>query len=209
MSDMNIRQARVNNLIIAVQVLVFAACLLTGSPGEGPVYVRGILYAPLLLKGKDFYRLVTAVFLHADAGHLFNNMIVQFAGGSILEPRVGHARYAGIYLLSGIIGNVVSVAVDFLTGSYGFSLGASGAVFGVLGALIFLIFRAGIRQSVSGRYRSLLVRTGLMTVWLLYSGWSNPSINQAAHVGGLVCGFLLCAVLMHGRGSDDLEELLH
>jgi rhomboid protease GluP len=198
-----------------------------GRAGEA-LYARGALYAPLILKGQDFYRLLSAVFLHADAAHLVNNMIVQFAAGTILERRAGHAGYAAVYLLSGIAGNLVSVGTDYQSGSYGYSVGASGAVFGVLGALIFLITRmtvrslrrqkhssvwyqgggAGSGDRAGRKYRSLLLRTGIMTAYLVYSGWSNPVINQAAHIGGLVCGFILCAVLMMTRPDVDLNELL-
>lgn len=202
-----LESAPVNTVLIAVSVLVFAAGAMNipGFPGREWIYMRGALYAPLLLKGQGFYRILTAVFIHADTVHLFNNMIVQFAGGNLLEKKIGHFRYALVYLLSGAAGNLVSIAADLMTGSFGFSVGASGAVFGVLGAMIFLIVR---QRDRTGSYRSLLLRTGLMTAYLLFSGWHNPSINQAAHAGGLLAGFLLCAVLMHGRREVDLNELL-
>jgi rhomboid protease GluP len=220
----------VNYALIAVNVLVFLAG--TAAAGGGMtgemLYARGALYAPLILKGQGFYRLLTAVFLHADPAHLVNNMIVQLAAGTILEKRIGHIRYAVVYVLSGLAGNLVSVGADWMSGSYGYSVGASGAVFGVLGALIFLITRmtvrslrrqkhssvwyqgggAGSGDRAGRKYRSLLLRTGIMTAYLVYSGWSNPVINQAAHIGGLVCGFILCAVLMMTRPDVDLNELL-
>ena len=103
--------------------------------------------------------------------------------------------------------------------SYGYSIGASGAVFGVTGALLYMIFReaaGGIRREtespsgengLSPQMKSLVLRAVLMTVWLLYSGWRNPVINQAAHVGGLLCGFLFAAVLMP-KGKRDLSVLI-
>jgi membrane associated rhomboid family serine protease len=124
-----------------------------------------------------------------------------------------------------------------MTGQYGYSIGASGAVFGVIGALIFLILKEAsnvlrpqqereyrIREELYGtdagrdrrmaetgtsaaHMKSLLVRVGLMTVYLLYSGWSNPLVNQAAHVGGMLAGFVLGAVFMMHRDSD-LSALL-
>lgn len=225
----------VNYVLIAVNVLVFMAGTAAGGRGgTGEIlYAGGALYAPLLLKGQGFYRVLTAIFLHADVPHLVNNMIVQLAAGTILEKRIGHVSYAAVYIVSGVAGNLVSVGADYLSGSYGYSVGASGAVFGVLGALIFLIVRMGRRylqrerysgawyaaparpaggsaeSRTGGQVKSLLVRTGIMTAFLLYSGWSNPLINQAAHVGGLVCGFVICAVLMASRPDVDLDELLH
>lgn len=223
--------ALINYALIAANVLVFMAG--TAAAGRGMtgemLYARGALYAPLILKGQGFYRLLTAVFLHADLMHLFNNMIVQLSAGTILEKRIGHIPYAVVYFLSGIGGNLTSVGTDYLSGSYGYSVGASGAVFGVLGALSFLIIRMAARslrrpkhssvwltESAAAseirdrkRYRSLLLRTGIMTAYLLYSGWSNPVINQAAHVGGMLCGFIVCAAIMYKRPDVDLEELLH
>lgn len=209
------RQAAwMNGLLIAVNVLVFI--LETAGAGRGRglehMYRAGALYAPLLFKGQGFYRLVTSIFLHADAAHLFNNMIVLFAGGQTVEKNLGHIRYGILYLLSGIGGNLVSVLYDYLTREYAYSVGASGAVFGILGALLFVILREAeyMRSNSRGmdrRMKSLLIRAGIMTAYLLYSGWNNPLINQAAHVGGLTFGFVLSMVLApHKRG--DLSDLL-
>jgi rhomboid protease GluP len=233
----DLRQAPwMNALLIIINVLVFIAGI-AGRGDYGAMYRAGALYAPLLLKGQGFYRLITSVFLHADVSHLFNNMIVQFAGGGIVEKNIGHIRYGILYILCGIGGNLTSVVADWMTGQYGYSIGASGAVFGVIGALIFLILKEAsnvlrpqqereyrIREELYGtdagrdrrmaetgtsaaHMKSLLVRVGLMTVYLLYSGWSNPLVNQAAHVGGMLAGFVLGAVFMMHRDSD-LSALL-
>jgi rhomboid protease GluP len=233
----DLRQAPwMNALLIFINVLVFIAGI-AGRGDYGAMYRAGALYAPLLLKGQGFYRLITSVFLHADVSHLFNNMIVQFAGGGIVEKNIGHIRYGILYILCGIGGNLTSVVADWMTGQYGYSIGASGAVFGVIGALIFLILKEAsnvlrpqqereyrIREELYGtdaerdrrmaetgasaaHMKSLLVRVGLMTVYLLYSGWSNPLVNQAAHVGGMLAGFVLGAVFMMHRDSD-LSALL-
>lgn len=210
-----LQQAWMNNLLIAVNVLVFAVGMAgTGRWRDpGSLYRAGALYAPLLLKGQGYYRLLTSIFLHADLSHLFNNMIVQFAGGEIVEKNLGHVRYGILYIVCGIGGNLVSVASDYFKGQYGYSVGASGAVFGVIGALLFMILREamnrkGAAQGASQtRMKSLVIRAGLMTVYLLYSGWSNPVINQAAHVGGMVIGFVLTTVLLP-RGDSDLSDLL-
>lgn len=236
-SKKDLRQAPwMNALLIIINVLVFIAGI-AGRGDYGAMYRAGALYAPLLLKGQGFYRLITSVFLHADVSHLFNNMIVQFAGGGIVEKNIGHIRYGILYILCGIGGNLTSVVADWMTGQYGYSIGASGAVFGVIGALIFLILKEAsnvlrpqqereyrIREELYGtdaerdhrmaetgasaaHMKSLLVRVGLMTVYLLYSGWSNPLVNQAAHVGGMLAGFVLGAVFMMHRDSD-LSALL-
>lgn len=203
----------VNDLLIAVSVIVFAAGIVSAAFGRdtGFLYRRGGLFAPLILKRRELYRLVTAVFLHADARHLVNNMVVQFAGGSIAERNLGHLRFAAVFFLSGIIGNLTSVAADYASGEYGYSVGASGAVFGIVGVLLFLIIReahsARGQQGIPPRLKSLLIRAGIMTAYLLYSGWSNPMINKAAHVGGLAAGFIFGALLLP-EGEGDISELM-
>ena len=133
--------------------------------------------------------------------------------GPILDSGMDWFRYGILYIVCGIGGNLVSVASDYFKGQYGYSVGASGAVFGVIGALLFMILREamnrkGAAQGASqARMKSLVIRAGLMTVYLLYSGWSNPVINQAAHVGGMVIGFVLTTVLLP-RGDSDLSDLL-
>jgi len=206
--------AWMNNLLIAVNVLVFIAETCGAGRGRGleHMYRIGALYAPLLFKGQGFYRLVTSIFLHADAAHLFNNMIVLFAGGQIVEKNLGHVRYGILYLLSGIGGNLVSVLYDFLTRQYAYSVGASGAVFGILGALLFMILREAHNMRSNSRgmdrhMKSLLIRAGIMTAYLLYSGWNNPVVNQAAHVGGLTFGFVL-SMVMAPQIRGDLSDLL-
>ena len=203
----SLQTAWMNKLLIAVNVLVFAAGMAGGKADS--MYRAGALFAPLLLKGQGWYRLVTSVFLHADVTHLFNNMIVQFAGGDTVEKNLGHIRYGIVYVLCGIGGNLVSVAMDFITGEYGFSIGASGAVFGIVGALLYMILReaADRHRTPTARMKNLAVRAVLMAAYLLYSGWKNPVVNQAAHVGGMVLGFVLTAALMP-HGGSDLTDLL-
>ena len=204
----------VNIILIAANVIIFAVEIGAGALGReaGFLYRRGGLYAPLILKRIELYRLVTSVFLHADARHLVNNMIVQLAGGNIAERNLGHLRFAAVYFLSGIIGNLTSVAADFATGEYSYSVGASGAVFGIVGVLLFLIIREARRtkkgqEGIPPRLKSLLIRAGVMTAYLLYSGWSNPMISQAAHVGGLAAGFVFGALLLPDS-QGDISELM-
>ncbi len=213
-----------NFFLIAVNVAVFLAGIFLAPAGLGSanMFHRGALYAPVILKGQEFYRLITSVFLHADASHLVNNMIMQYAGGDIVERNLGHIKYLLLYIVCGLGGNLTSVLADYMTRSYGYSIGASGAVFGVTGALVYMILREAIdgmrrgNESIPGQtgekrlspqMKSLVIRAILMVFWLLYSGWGNPVINQAAHVGGLICGFIFAALLMP-RGKRDLSSLM-
>lgn len=199
--------AWMNYILIIVNVLVFLVGFAGSAAGlKAGMYSAGALYAPLLFKGQGYYRLLTSVFLHADLSHLFNNMIVQFAGGGIVERNIGHIQYGILYILCGIGGNIASAAMDYLSGQYGFSVGASGAVFGVIGALLYMVLReAGHMRDNAQKMeqmKSLVIRAMLMTIYLLYSGWVNPLVNQAAHVGGLILGFVLASVMMPNRQID-------
>ena len=94
----------VNLFLIAVNVAVYVIGLIPwrGVPAADSLFQRGALYAPLILKAQGFHRLLTSVFLHADASHLVNNMIMQYAGGDIVERNTGHFRYLMLYIFSGI-----------------------------------------------------------------------------------------------------------
>jgi rhomboid protease GluP len=105
-------------------------------------------------------------------------------------------RYLLIYLLGGIAGNLASVAYDWYTGDYAVSAGASGAIFAVLGALLWVAF---CNRSRLNRYG--LKRLLLMVVLSVLEGLSTSQIDNSAHIGGLVAGFLL-AVILYRRPSE-------
>ena len=143
-----------------------------------------------LLHGREFYRLVTAAFLHADIEHLVNNMLLLYFCGDIVERTLGKARFLILYVLSAICGNLLSSAYELSTGGFYDSIGASGAVFGLTGALLFLVIvRKGAAAHIS-------MQRMLIAVFLsLYAGFYGANVNNAAHVGGLLSGFLLAFLL--------------
>lgn len=148
--------------------------------------IMGNLNVYDVLIGKECKRLIVAMFLHADLNHLFNNMIILLFMGNVLEKAVGHFSFAGIYLLSGIFGNVCSLIYKLTADRMSLSIGASGAVFGMDGLLLALVLFAGRRISGITSIRVLFM-VGLS----LYNGFMSRNIDNAAHVGGLLAGFLL------------------
>ena len=148
--------------------------------------IMGNLNVYDVLIGKEYERIILAMFLHADLNHLFNNMIILLFMGNVLEKAVGHISFAGIYLLSGIFGNVCSLIYKLSVDRMSMSIGASGAVFGMDGLLLALVLFAGRRTSGIMPARVLLM-VGLS----LYNGFMSRNIDNAAHVGGLLAGFLL------------------
>lgn len=143
----------------------------------------------LVLEG-EWTRLFTAMFIHFDLHHIFANMLVLFYAGRMAERAYGNLSFLWIYIFSGVCGSLLSLAWNPLVNS----AGASGAVFGVLGALsVFMLNPKNlIPKDTIFLYGSCTVG---FTAYCLYSGWSNIKIDQAAHIGGLLTGIIMGIIL--------------
>lgn len=142
------------------------------------------------LQQGELYRLVTSNFLHYGFDHLFNNMIVFLLVGSRLEPIFGTGRYVALYLGAGISGSIVSAAYYMHTGEMVASVGASGAIFGLIGAMLWILVKnRGYQKEFYGG------GVVLMIAGSLYHGFSTMGIDNAAHIGGCIGGFLLAILL--------------
>lgn len=172
-------------ILVAVNVIVFLICTFTGDL----LYNKGALNVPLLWQGGR-YRLFTSMFLHWGVEHLFSNMVVLYYVGALVERELGHGSYTALYLVSGLAGNIFSIGYEMLIQSYGSSVGASGAVFGVEGALLFLA------MAHRGKLASMMAgRVAFAVAFSLYCGFTSVGVNNAAHVGGVLMGFLMAAVI--------------
>lgn len=174
-------------VLIAINVAVFFAEIATGGGGFYDVGGSSLifhygLFGPLVNEG-EWYRLVTSAFLHEGLWHIAGNMFLLFFLGRILEPGVGTPRFVALY------------AVSLLAGSFGalllspdsLSYGASGAVFGVLGATFVIARGRGVDALASS--------VGILIVLNLAISFGVPGISIGAHLGGLVAG-VLCALLI-------------
>lgn len=183
------------NLPICCIVLIAANGLIFLTDAFWPragvwMEMKGSFSVVYLLYGREYYRLVTSAFLHADIGHLVNNMILLYFCGELVEKTLGRFRFLVLYLLSAVCGNLLSAAYELSTGSFYDSIGASGAVFGLTGALLFcVIVKKGAAAHIS------MKRMVLAVALSLYAGFSSAYVNNAAHVGGLLSGFLLAFLL--------------
>ena len=175
----------VSAILVAVNVIVFLICTFTGDL----LYNKGAFLVTALWQG-EWYRLFTSMFLHWNVEHLFSNMIVLYYVGAIVERRLGSIPYMMLYVLSGFAGNVFSMGYELLTNAYGSSAGASGAVFGVEGALLFLVMahRGKLESMTAGR-------VAFAIAFSLYCGFTSAGVNNAAHVGGVLMGFTVAAVM--------------
>lgn len=167
--------------LVAINVIVYVACMLTGNR----LYRLGAVNIVDILINREYGRIVWALFLHSGMTHLFNNMLILFFLGAMIEKEIGHICHAALFFLSGIGGNLISLLVKAMNSDRTGSIGASGAVFGLDGALLAMVLFAGGRMP-----RVTLGRAVAMIILSLYSGFSGQNIDNAAHVGGLVIGFL-------------------
>ncbi|MCI8503906.1 MAG: rhomboid family intramembrane serine protease [Dorea sp.] len=185
-------------LLAAVNVIVFLALSIQGMTEDAEFMLHhGAMYVPYVAEGDEYYRLFTCMFLHFGFEHLMNNMVVLLIVGWNLEMAVGKVKYLFLYIGSGLCGNVVSAIWDIRTGEYAVSAGASGAVFGMIGGLLYVALRnKGRIGDISGR------GIAFMVIVTLYYGFSNTGVDNAAHVGGLLSGFLLAVLLYRKRERE-------
>lgn len=186
----------VSIFLVAVNVILFLICTFTGDL----LYNKGAFDVKELLQG-GAYRLFTSMFLHWGVQHLFSNMVVLYYVGALVERELGPLPYAVLYLLSGLAGNIFSAGYELITGSYGSSVGASGAVFGVEGALLLLVM---LRR---GRLSTMTTgRVAFAIAFSLYCGFTSAGVNNAAHVGGVLMGFFAAAVVAAAKKMWKLSE---
>lgn len=192
--------APVTRLLIGINVVVFLLELVLGavSPlgGTGRVLVDMGALVPGYVAGGQYWRLLTAMFLHGGLFHILFNMYALYLGGSFLEYLAGRGRYLAIYLLSGLAGNV---AVYLLASPWSVTIGASTAIFGVFGALFVYSLRH--RGSPAGR---ALQSMGTVILINLVITFLVPGISWQGHVGGLLGGMAAMEALT-ARGRLGLS----
>src|ERR1051326_756975 len=138
--------------------------------------------------GRDWWRLITAAFLHANLLHIGLNMLAVGWLGAPVERFIGHARYLALYLVSGLAGS----AGALIATPTGLTVGASGAIFGILGALLIIEYQA--TGSLAGQAFTLIV------INLAFS-FTVSGISVGGHIGGLVGGIAaMLALSRFGRG---------
>src|SRR5688572_1293672 len=181
----------VTKAIVGLNVGIFLLQLAQGAPittNSGSIWENGVLYGPAVADG-DWYRLITAAFLHYGPVHLAMNMLgVRWIGG-ILEDALGSLRYGLLYLVSGLAGS----AGALLLSPTDLTVGASGAVFGIIGAALVL-----------ERQQTFVLGGSAITLLVLNLAFTFavPGISIGGHLGGLAGGALaILALSQFGRRS--------
>lgn len=187
--------------VVNTVVFLILACM---GDTESATYMleRGALYPEMVVQNGEWYRLFTCTFLHFGAAHLGNNMLLLVLAGMHLERAMGKLRYTILYLLSGIGSSVLSLLWMIRSGEAAVSAGASGAIFGIIGALIWVAIRN------KGRFEGLTTK-GLvfMAALSLYYGFTSTGIDNWGHIGGLISGFIL-AILLY-RKKQACTDTFH
>ena len=182
-------------LLIAINVAVWVVMVARGVSAVSPTTVDllhwGGDYAPRTTHG-DWWRVVSCTFVHAGLLHLAMNMLVLAIIGPFMERLLGNAGFLALYLFAGMTGSLLSLAYAPTV----VSVGASGADFGLYGALVGFLLRA--RGTLPKDILQQLLRmAGAFVVYNFLFGLGKTGIDQAAHVGGLVGGFAGGVVLGH------------
>lgn len=173
-------------ILINANIAIFIVMVICGvsafEPSVSDLISWGANFGPLTLD-HQYWRLITAIFLHIGIMHLLLNMYALMYIGMLLEPRLGKLKFAAAYLLTGLSASIVSVT------THGFivSAGASGAIFGMYGVFLSMLTTNIIEKNVR---KQLLVSIGFFVVFNLLYG-TKEGIDNAAHVGGLVSGFII------------------
>ena len=174
--------------LIAANVAMFAWEIAAGALADRETIIEaGALVRERVLAG-EWWRLMSAMFLHGGFDHIFGNIVVLYIVGLACEHAFGGARTAVVYFASGIAGGLLSMAMG-----PGPSVGASGAIFGVIAAVIVVLYRWQDRFFVRDKRIGfvLLIWAG----WQILTGLANPFIDNFAHLGGLAGGALAALAL--------------
>ncbi len=190
--------APVTTVLIAINAVIYLITVSQGhglnNPG-GSLYLRWLLYGPWVAHG-GWYRLVTSMFLHGFLLHIVFNMVALWFIGRPVEQYLGTVRYLGLYFVSGLAG----AAGALLQAPLAPTVGASGAIFGILGAMLILEWQ------ITGRF------AGQAMTWIVINlviSFSFSGISWGGHVGGLIGGILVMLAYAHwgNRGRAQYGQL--
>ncbi len=186
--------------LIGVNVAVFVIMLSLGETGLNDFVQRYALIPADVVHGRSLETLLTAMFLHGGWMHLIGNMLFLNIFGDNLEDRFGRLRFLGFYLLAGLAGSALQIAVD--PGSTVPNLGASGAIAGVMGGYLVLFPRERIDVlwgfGFYGGIQSVPAST-MLIYWIIFQfisgfgslGIAGGGVAYFAHLGGFACGYLI------------------
>lgn len=166
-------------------LMVFSGCGILEMEGSS-LYNWGALFRPAVANG-EWWRIVTAMFLHLGIIHLLNNLVSLYFASVFLEPVLGSGRLLLLYMVSGIVASITSLWWNDTV----LSVGASGAIFGLFGFLLALKLFGSQQLQLSIPF---LILSPIFIGINLIMGFISPAVDNAGHIGGLLTGFVLGAL---------------
>lgn len=183
-------------VLIALNLLYFIVLATQGSTTDASFMTHmGGNYGPYIFKDFEIWRLFTSMFMHFGISHLISNMVYLGIVGYSLENLIGRWKYLLIYMISGIGGGLISAAYYYLTDSNTLSVGASGAIYGLVGVTCYIMIRNFRRM----RSTNLFLRIGIMIIFIFYSSFLSPGVDGAAHIGGFVFGLITSIFILRRK----------
>lgn len=195
------KTAYANLTLVALNVAYFLFLEVAGSSSDTNFMVKsGALYAPMVMEQREYYRLLTSMFMHFGISHIMNNMLILFILGDNLERALGKIKYLIFYLICGIGANTISMFMNIREAREVVSAGASGAIFGVVGGLLYVVtVNRGHLEDLSSRQLVVVIACSL------YFGFTSTGVDNAAHVSGLVLGIIM-AMLFYRKPKNQPER---
>lgn len=181
--------------LLAINIIVYFLSILPGIGGK--IVNSGLLVNGLVSYG-EWWRIITAIFLHGGVTHILFNSFSLFIFSPELERMVGKVRFLIIYLASGIMGNVLTYIIF---NPFYASLGASGAIFGVFGAYAALVFYTRNKLPQLKQMITALVVVSVIMTFL------SPGVNYVAHIGGLVTGFFIGLYVFNPKNNRKIGSI--
>lgn len=184
-------------LVINVVIFLLSSTIMTW------MYERGAMVTEVVLRNGEYYRLFSAVFLHADPTHLLNNMLMLLLVGAVVENYAGHAFFFFLYILSGLFGNMISMAYEIKNNLSWVSVGASGAIMGLVGFIAVWLIKNRYRFAGNKNVRFRLI---LLALFILQASFFQKGANTAAHLGGFLTGIVLGVINIVLLKNDKIME---
>lgn len=168
--------------LIVLNILIYIVCSFTGEL----LYNKGGVGLALVETPDQWYRIVTSMFLHLTPAHVFNNMLLLYFIGELVEKKMGSIWYFAAYMISGIAGTFGTFISEKVTGEYVVVFGASGAVFGMWGVLFALVVfrRLAITNVTSSRVLFAIILS-------VVNGFTSENVANWSHLGGLLMGVVI------------------
>lgn len=181
-------RSKVTFTFLAIMVVYFIFMSLNGGTTDIETLIRyGAMFPPFVAEYNEYYRFITSIFIHIGIMHMFFNGYALYVFGPQIERLMGPKKYLIFFLLTGIGGNLATYVFNFVS----VSAGASGSLFGLFGAFLYLVVRHPNMVTPQGK-RSILQLLGIN----LLLTFAVPSISITAHLGGLIIGFLLSFIFI-------------